>query len=651
MQERWPGVDLVDAEHTSRSTSVVRPSDARAASTMSDHLDGVAGVSVQHTGPGQGVPMVRGLIGSAVLILVDGIRLNNAIFRPAPNQYTSLVDPWRVKSITVIKGPGSAPFGSDALGGVIEVTTELPTFTSDHWQAHQEVTAGVSSADRSAVGHTSFAAGKKGVGLAGSVTLEDHGDLRSGRGSRQEPSAYQVYGAQLAGRFDHRRSSTTAWLQYHEQPELPRTDELRPGYGQDAAAAEVWVYQPSRRVFAHVRELIRKVGPLDGLELHAAYQRIDDHRRIRDTGSTEELREEIVDHGFTALARARATVASTALLGGVEATHDLVACGSRTLDTTTGMSEETPCRFPDGSTMTQLGLFAEARRDLGDRLALRAGLRAGVSALRIAGDAETGADVTTTDWAAELGAELRATDLLSFVANLGRGYRAPNVNDLSGLGPRPGNRFQQPADSLANEHALGADVGVRLRGARLSAEAYAFALRHDDRIDVVPTGEMTDSGREIVVSDNVGTTRTYGVEVSASAHPREDLTFTGALTWIRGDKDDLGEGEEPADRIPPLGGSLATRYSPAPGLDLEGGVRFAASQRRLSARDRDDPRIDPTGTDRFITFAVGARYAWPHLAVSARVENLADLHYREHASGIDAPGIDARLMVHWNRDY
>jgi hemoglobin/transferrin/lactoferrin receptor protein len=651
VEQRWPGVDLIDAEHTSRATTVIVPSQDRAAAVLGDHLVGVAGVSVQRTGPGQGVPIVRGLIGSAVLVLVDGIRLNNAIFRPAPNQYTSLVDPWRINAITVLKGPGSAPFGSDALGGVVDISTPLPQFSSPAWSARSEVIAGVSSADQAAVGHASFAAGRQRAGISGSVTIEDHGDIQSGNGIDQAPSDYRAYGAQLVGHLQTGRNDTTAWLQYYEQPELPRTDELRRGFGQDEAAAEVWAYRPSRRIFGHVRELIRDVSVLDGLELHAAYQRIDDDRRTRDTGASEELREQISDHSFTGLVRGTGTAGAMNLLGGVEGIYDYVECGRQTLDLTTGMSEAARCRFPDGSTMTQIGGFSEARRDWFDRLSVRAGLRGGLSSLRIAGDADTRARITTVDWAAELGLELRASSSLSLLANLGRGFRAPNVNDLAGLGPRPGNRFQEPADSLANEHATGADVGVRVRRDQISADAYLFGLRHSDRIDVVPTGAMTDSGREIVVSDNVGTTTTYGAEFSATLHPSPALMLITALTWIRGNKDDTGDGDEPADRIPPLGGSLTARFTPAPRLTLEGGVRFAGAQRRLSARDKDDSRIDPLGTDSFLTLAIGARYAWPSVAVSARLENLTDRQYREHASGVDAPGIDGRILVQWTRAY
>lgn len=645
MEQRWPGVDLIDAERTTRAVVVRTPPDGRAAATLGDHLVGAAGLSIQRTGPGQAVPIVRGLIGSAVLVLVDGIRLNNAIFRPAPNQYSSLVDPWSVGSVTVVKGPGSAAFGSDALGGVVDVVSELPLFSEAQWRARSRVALGMSSADRSTVGHASLAAGREGLGLLGSVTLEDHNDLRNGEGQRLAPSAYRAWGAQLVGHWDRGHAATTAWLSLYEQPELPRTDELRAGYGQQAAAAAVWAYQPSRRLVAHARELRRGLWGLEGLELHAAYQRIDDHRRIRDTGDPIELREEIVDHGVSLLARAARTAAGTELLGGLEGTHDLVACQRLELDTETGASEPAACRFPDGSSMSQLGLFAEARRELGRRLGLRLGVRAGGSRLDIAGD--SGATVDTLDWAAELGGELRLSSTVALVGNVGRGFRAPNVNDLAGLGPRPGNRYQEPSASLGNERALGADVGVRLRRPALTTEAYVFALRHDDRIDVVPTGRMTDTGRTIVVSDNVGTTTTYGAEALAALR-LEQVALDGAVSWVRGTKDDLGEGQEPADRIPPLGARLAVRWTPAPSLTLDAEVRVAAAQRRLSMRDLEDPRIDPTGTDGFATMAVGARYQWPSLTIALRVENLADAQYREHGSGVDAAGIDARLLLQWN---
>lgn len=94
--------------------------------TVPESLIGLSCVFVQKTNHGGGSPIVRGLTGNQNLLLIDGFRLNNAIFRYGPNQYLTLVDPFLVERIEVVKGTGSVQFGSDAMGGVINVITRQP---------------------------------------------------------------------------------------------------------------------------------------------------------------------------------------------------------------------------------------------------------------------------------------------------------------------------------------------------------------------------------------------------------------------------------------------------------------------------------------------------------------------------------------------
>lgn len=91
--------------------------------TPMDALHGEVGTFVQQTTPGQGVVIVRGLKGSEVLHLVDGFRLNNSIFRNAPNQYIALVDGQSLDRIEVVRGPSSTLYGGDAMGGVVQMLT------------------------------------------------------------------------------------------------------------------------------------------------------------------------------------------------------------------------------------------------------------------------------------------------------------------------------------------------------------------------------------------------------------------------------------------------------------------------------------------------------------------------------------------------
>ena len=99
--------------------------------TTPETLMGTNGVFVQKTNHGGGSPFVRGLTGNQTLILVDGIRLNNSTFRYGPNQYLNTIDVYTINHIEVAKGTGSVQYGTDAIGGVIQVITKDPVFTAD----------------------------------------------------------------------------------------------------------------------------------------------------------------------------------------------------------------------------------------------------------------------------------------------------------------------------------------------------------------------------------------------------------------------------------------------------------------------------------------------------------------------------------------
>jgi outer membrane receptor protein involved in Fe transport len=647
VRARWPDADLFTVGHTTRATTTRRVSrDARAA-VLGDVLDGVPGLAVQRTGPGQGAPIVRGLIGSAVLVVVDGMRLNNAIFRPAPNQYTALVDPLAISRVEITRGPGSALFGSDAIGGVINVVSPLPRFEGDAWQQQATAITGAASADRSVIGRAHVAAGRKGSGFSLGTTLQHHGDLRAGDGVMQAPSEYDSIAADATGHLESGRHATTAWLQVARQPSLPRTDEMRTGFGQEEPSSAVFRYRPSQRSFAHVRHLVRRpAGALEGVELHAAWQRIIDDRRLRDTGSDEELRESNHDDSIGVAARAVGPLLGGEITFGADHWFDRVASSRRSIDIVTREVMTDSGRFADGSTMNQLGGFGELHRRVG-RVALRGALRAGLTRIRIAeADRGFGATIDSLNWAGELGGEIHLAREVYAVMNAGRAFRAPNIQDLSGLGPRPGNRYQIPSTDLGDEHSLGVDVGIRTRGERIEAELFGFGLVNDNRIEVVETGELTPDGREIVASANTAETRLLGIEAAIRARPHDAVEILASSTWVRGNQRTVA-GHEPADRTPAAGGRAEVRWLALPRLRLDAAARGALAQRRLSERDRGDPRIDPTGTPGFVTLHAGVLLKLGEFEIAARLDNILDRAYREHGSGTESPGFDASLLIRW----
>jgi len=163
---------------------------------VTDAVSGQAGVFLQQTTPGQGAAIVRGLKGSDVLHLVDGLRLNNAIFRSAPTQYLALVAPGTVESVEIVRGPKSSLYGSDAVGGVVQVLSHVPSF--DQAGSRGEVYASAGSAEQLKSLRTRYEAGNERV--AGLVSAEyfELGNRRIGGGERLVPSGYEGRSGRLA---------------------------------------------------------------------------------------------------------------------------------------------------------------------------------------------------------------------------------------------------------------------------------------------------------------------------------------------------------------------------------------------------------------------------------------------------------------------
>ena len=137
----------VAAAEVSAAVSIVGADDIRSQKLITDALAGSPGVFLQQTTPGQGAVIIRGQKGSSILHLVDGLRLNNAIFRSAPTQYLALVPATAIERIEVLRGTPASLYGSDAIGGVVQVVTRVPSFESKESKVRGEVFAGLDTAE------------------------------------------------------------------------------------------------------------------------------------------------------------------------------------------------------------------------------------------------------------------------------------------------------------------------------------------------------------------------------------------------------------------------------------------------------------------------------------------------------------------------
>lgn len=604
-------------------------------------LRGEAGVFFQQTTPGQGIPIVRGLKGSQLLHLVDGMRLNNAFFRSAPNQYLGLVDAFSVERVELLRGAAGSLYGADAMGGVVQVLTREPRLQGEHFQARGRLYGAWESADRGMVLRADTELGHEGAGFVGGATWQDRSDRRTARGT-VSPSAYRSRAADAKVLFDvGARGDLMVSAQVLEQPSTPRVDELVPGFGQTEPASEQFQFDPNRRSFLHARYRLDNPSPaLDALEVHLARQVIDDDRVTQDTGSpfinTEQNRSTL--DGLTLQVQSKPADAWQ-LTWGLELYRDAVdSARQRRMDGTASGVAVRP-RFPDGSSMDSNAAYLSAQWTGNPRWTLDAGLRYSRFDIRLPESTDVPATrLSPDDVTGDVRAVFHFSDNTNLVANLGRGFRPPNIFDLGTLGPRPGNRFNVANTALKPESVWSYDLGIKTGTGDWEAQVFVFLLDYEDKITTVETGETTPDGRTVVRSENRNQVTLYGLEASLHWLLSESLDGFFSLNWTHGEESD-GALTVPADRIPPVNGRLGLNWQWRADLSLRPYVLFARGQDRLSPRDVRDPRIDPTGTDGWVTANVDLRWQWRDgTALGLRLENLADAAYREHGSGIDAPG-------------
>ena len=618
------------------------------AAVLAEALRGEAGAFFQQTTPGQGTPIVRGLKGSQVLHLVDGLRLNNAFFRDAPNQYLGLVDPFLIDRIEVLRGAAGSLYGADALGGVVALASREIRFDGEETRHAARLHGRYDSPDSGLIAHAEAAVGNRRGSLAGGFTWQERRDRRTGSGETVRPSGFESRAGNLKLLLPDAWGGE--WLfqaQALEQPSTPRVDELVPGFGQDGPSSETWRYEPNRRTFLHARYRGNPGSAgLDSWEVNLARQVIVDDRRTRDVGSPIENREQndsTLD-GLSGQARVLLSERLDLVLG-AEFYRDEVRSSRQLVEVDTGETGEVRGRFPDRASQDSDAVYAQLNwtgpgwPEPGT-FVLEGGLRYSRFDLTLPAEAEPSpVKLTPEDVTGDLRLRLALARELQLLANVGRGFRPPNIFDLGALGPRPGNRFNVANPLLAPETVWSYDLGLRAWGDRWQVELFLFHLDYRDKIASVPTGEITATGRLVVRSENRAEASVRGLELAATWNLTEALDLDAVLNVTEGTERVEGLPETPADRIPPLNGRLGLRWTASSRWAFEAWAGFAGEQDRLSPRDRLDPRIDPDGTPGWIT--LNARTRWQvneALALGLQLSNLLDESYREHGSGIDAAG-------------
>lgn len=666
------------------------------------------GVFVQQTGHGQASPYIRGRTGQQVLILLDGLRLNHALFRKGPNQYLFTVDAHTIDRIEVVRGSASVELGSDALAGAILTQARVPTLDPgfDGLRISPQLTLRHRTADGEKLGRIELDTqlGERvglllGVGGRTVGRLQSGGDAwADGRAPQQqcvdaltvpcfEPDGRTQIGtgfdeltgdARLRVLIPDGEAHLAAYL--YRQYDAPRTDQCPPP---EQATGECLVYEEQFRT--HVYGAVEH-GPelalLDGWRAAFGFQR--QHQRYRLTRpdrspgdgidtTTENLGRDGVD-GFGGTFRAhsvrlRLTEALRLTVRyGADGAHEWIdsARWIRFADPPLTRARDRG-QYVAGAAYSQAGGWLAPVLEWGD-LRLRGGVRTSWINATSPGNADSASQAFDRQYVPTvLNAGLQWGGGVKLVANVEQGFRAPNLDDLTAR-QSTGQGYQIENPDLGPERALTLEGGLRLELPHFGGEVLAFRQTLDDAIerkllardDCTLAEGITDrecrANRAPVTLVNLdGTAEILGVDARLEWRPLTALTLRATAAWARGEGDNPGQGGPdriPLSRISPLNGTLLAEWvDPESGLFVGGVLRWAAKQDRLSPGDVGDARIPPGGTPGFAVVDIwGGIEVTDRLLLTTKLHNLGDSLYRMHGSSLYGPGRGVTITLGYRTD-
>lgn len=603
------------------------------AATVPDILSGTTGLLIQKTNPGGGSPFIRGLTGKQVLILVDGVRLNNSNYRFGPHQYLNTIDSNLVERIEVVRGPTSVLYGSDALAGVINIITRKRTDFFDARGKAGLIALRGASADASLGGRLQMEGNVKQLGFLGGLSAKRFNSLEGGGDiGEQRPTAYDELGGDFKLNYQLDRGGELIFAhQYNRQYDVPKTSEVTLGNKLK------FNYEPQLRTLSYLeyQRLYDEAAAVSGMKLNVSFNRQKEGEEIINSSTpTVETRE------ITDVKTLGATGQFTSRIGrvhrltyGFDFYQDRYDTSKDRINLNTGaITSQTP-GTPDGAKYESRGAYLQDEMQVTERFDAILGVRyahfkadgaIGVNQLNLAEGELTGS----------LNALYRLTPHWNLVGGIAQGYRAPSMEDFFG---RVDFISEIPNTRLTPEHSLNREIGLKYYTSRTWGDFYLFHTSYDDLIDRV----IVSPG--VAQRQNILRAVIKGAELNVQHRFSDHWSASGNLAYAWGEDEDT---RQPLRRIPPLNGSLHLRYAPNERSWYEVYSLFADNQDRLAPGDISDPRIPPGGTPGYGTLNLKAGFKpAPMHDLIVSLENLTDAKYKSHGSGVYAPGLN--LVVTW----
>jgi iron complex outermembrane receptor protein len=596
------------ALNSPQPTSVLGSADLAitGAPTLGETASSLPGVRSASTGAGIGKPVIRGLSSNRVLVLADGQRMETAQWG---DEHGPSIETANAARIEVIRGPASVLYGSDALGGVINVVARpLPDALDKPSFVAASAEATYATNNDMPVGTLAVEGADGGFGFRVSGTARNAGDIRTPDGPLDNSGLSTVGGE---GSLGLRSGWGSASLTYAHRDERLEIHE-DPAQAPDAT--------PFQRI-AEDRVHLKAMLPLgeSHLDVSGGFER--NHRR------------EFHEDGATEVALGLQTQSWT---GDVRLHHPAVGpfagifgvSGERSSLGTYGEEALVPAnRVMSG------GLYLSEQASL-TRWELSVGVRGDVRRLNVEDDDRLGVTGQARNYGAvsgSLGALFHASERTALVLNVGRGFRAPSAFELFANGVHEGTvRFERGDPTLSNEHSFNTDLSFRVASSRVSAEVGGFLNLVDNYIYPTPTGGTDQASGFPVFQFTQGNARLMGFEAVAEYHPSASLHFRTTADYVEGQNTDL---DQPLPFVPPLRATYAIQIE---GNDIGplGGPYFSVQGETNLKQVRLAP--DDVAPDGKTLLHLGGGFNWTvarrTVTLDIQVRNLFDTPYTSFLS-------------------
>jgi hemoglobin/transferrin/lactoferrin receptor protein len=632
---------------------------------MADLFKAIPGVEIDGEGPFRGLPVIRGLSSNRVLILVDGQRLNNsresttfAGIQPA------LVNLSEVERIEVLRGPASVQYGSDAIGGVINIITRQPNLGEQDFKVNGDVALEYGTISDSRAGRVSVTGTGSGFSFYAGGSYEKVDDYTAADGA-SEDDRYSDYVLEdntvpNSGMVQTNFNGGLKFLTGQQgilrvDAEVVRTKDVGfPGFSLESNGIE-FTFPNFDRDKIGVSWSTGPVWGLSDISLSTYYQGVNkESASVFDFpgfSSDSFTQSEIDSIGFNA--QSIADVGAHRLTFGIDYYRDDVQ-DTAFAETCFGpfcLPPSTEVAVPK-STQTGLGAYVQDGWQVSDAISLQLGLRGDTFSFVSDDDPNyTGEpfDVTDSAVSGNIGLTWNVTDHVNMSALVARGFRTPNLQERSFFGlATNGEAYILQNPDLSSESSWNYEIGTKVRYERYSGGLHFFyndltdfiTLEFLDLDDQRCTSPPAPPGIQCAQFANIDAAKIWGIEFDLEAIFANWWTAFGSVAYMEGENKTTNEA---LSTIPPLKVILGLRYQRSAWW-TEANLRFVDRQTDLP---EDDPFFD-TGTVGFTVYDLRGGYDFDFgLGFLVALENITDKLYNEPFNNRPEPGRNLRLTARY----